>query len=390
MIAALRKLPRLETSLAVVAALILIALAYFRESPGRNPTQQLDSYSSYDAASGGYRAWYELLQRERLRVDRFEERPAFLDASVDTLVWADPLGFDPRQISNSAADIGALEAWVKNGGRLLYIGHDDAAAAQHLLNLPASRQPVKHARPFVAPELRADGVAHVVPFVALRWRANPKNVLLGDKGGALVVRYRYGKGTVTAAIDEPAFTNARIALGDQARLGFALAQPHAPGGTIAFDETVHGFLVPEHWWTIVPRAFAIALWGALAVLLIAFAGAAIRLGPALQPAPRGDATSGEFIDALGALYERGSAARKAMLDAAASTKRVVAKTLGMRDDEPVERIAAGIDEPGRRARFLSLVQLARNASPSDANLVRAVALAQTLRKDFESHARSRH
>ena len=153
-------------------------------------------------------------------------------------MWAEPLPFDPRRIPNTRADVAALEAWVREGGRLLYVGHPDGAAAEHVLNLPSSARASASANAarFVAPGLSNEGVRDVAPAAELRWHAGGgRTMLLVDERGPLVVRYAYGKGEVVAAIDESLFTNARLARADDARLAYALARPRIPGGLVAFD-----------------------------------------------------------------------------------------------------------------------------------------------------------
>jgi hypothetical protein len=390
-IATLRRLPPLETALLVCATLALIALGVLTDR-SKHSGLPVDSYSSYDAAGGGLRAWYEVLQREGLRVDRFERRPPFLDGSLDTLIWAEPLSFDPRQQQNTKADVAALEAWVRGGGRLLYIGRDEDAAREHVLNLPASTGAASRYAPFVSPELEHAGVRRVVtaPDSGLRWQVRRgATVLLADERGSLVLRYAFGKGVVVAVIDESPFINARLGLADDARLAYALARPRAAGAAVAFDEAVHGFVVPEHWWSIVPRPFAIALGLALAVLLIAFGGAALRLGPPVVPREREERTSAAFIDALASLFETTGAARKALSDAAASAKRAVALRAGVPDDASDEAVARCIESNEERTTFLGLAALAAGGSASDEQLVRGVTLAQRLRKDHGSHGRAR-
>ncbi|MBD5607145.1 MAG: DUF4350 domain-containing protein, partial [Candidatus Eremiobacteraeota bacterium] len=124
MLRTLGRLPRFETALLVLATALLVALSV--ASDRRSHGVHVDSYSTYDADGGGYRAFYELLGREGVRVERFEQRPAFLGPALDTLVWVEPLPFDPTQSVMAAADIAALQTWVRDGGRLLYVGHDDA------------------------------------------------------------------------------------------------------------------------------------------------------------------------------------------------------------------------------------------------------------------------
>ena len=287
----------------VVLAIAVLTYVSVERQAAKERAQVLpDSYSTHDAKSGGYRAWFELMQREGVNVERFELRPAFLDRSVRTLVWADPLPFDVRQQFMTKSDLDALDAWIRHGGRLVYLGHDDEAAAQGLLKLPRSTaKPVRGARAYVAPQFASAGVSRYPAETKLRWSEGKRTTLLSDARGPLVVEYPYGKGDIVAAIDEPGFTNANIGRPDRARLAYALAQPQ--NGPIAFNESIHGFSTPEHWWAVVPRAFAIAIWCALGILLFAFAGAALRLGPPVVPKPR-DPNSAAFLDALAALFER--------------------------------------------------------------------------------------
>lgn len=388
MIEALRRAPRLELGIVVLAIAILTFAGVEREWAKQRAIVEPDSYSTHDSTSGGYRAWFEMLQREGVRVERFELRPVFLDRSIHTLIWADPLPFDPRQEFPTDNDLHALESWIREGGRLVYLGHDDAAADAGTLKLPHSKKPAGGAQPYVAAQFAAAGVERFPAVTNLRWASGKRTTLLADSRGALVVSYPYGKGEIVAAIDEPSFTNANIAKPDRARLAYALARPE-PGATVAFNESVHGFLTPEHWWAVVPRPFAIAIWCSLGVLLFAFAGAALRLGPPVLPQSR-DPNSAAFLDALAALFERGGAVRKSLLDAAASTKRAIAKALGLPDDIASEKLAAEIEEPEQRRLFLELERISGNAFPNENNLVRGVALAQRLRKEWTTHGRPRY
>jgi hypothetical protein len=392
---ALRRLPPFETGLLVLAIAVLTGLGLVRGERSESDVPLLDSFSSFDAASGGYRAFYTVLEREGIRVERFERQPAFLDSRTDTLVYAEPYTYDPRQVVPSRGDVAALEAWVRSGGRLLYIGYDDAAAKAGLLHLPATTatepRAARRRRPYVAPELAAAGVARIVSRETRRWkRARDTTVLLADARGPLVLRYRYGRGRVTTLVDESLFRNDALAAGDRARLAFALARPGRAAGEVAFDELVHGYAVPGRWWTLVPRGFAIALVVALVAIAIALAGAAIRFGPPVVPVDRRDRSSADFIDALSSLLERGHAERKALADAAVSTSRALARSFGLGDAASTAEIAERLPSPASRDAYRTLVAFADGdlAKPSD--FVRGLALAQALRKEYAAHGRPRN
>ncbi len=429
MIAALRRIPPLEGSLLALAVVLLIFVGVLKN--GAQTAPSYDSYSSYDAADGGYRAFYDLLAREGLRVERFESRPAFLTGDVALLVYAEPLPFDPvAGQSATAGDAGALEAWVRGGGRLLYLGHDEDAAKNGVLHLPfsgdasdsgavshgggvprsggvpnnsgmshggsmprtggeAQRESLRFRRTGVpVTPVMPPGVAQLQVSGARRWHATKGDrVVVADRKGPVVVSYPFGRGHVTAVIDETLFDNGRIGNGDAARLAYGLAADEAAGGRVAFDEAVHGHIVPLHWWSIVPLPFALALAAATVTLLIAFAGAAVRFGPPLLPVARDDRTSADFIDALSSLLARGGAIRTALTRASDSTAKSLARALGLGDEASNDAIAARIEDDASRAAFREMLEISRNGFPDERNLVRGVALAQRLRKDYAAHGR---
>jgi Domain of unknown function (DUF4350) len=377
-------LPEMLLIVLAIAALVTLSVLERTQKAAEAP----DSYSTYDTTSGGYKAFYELLGREGIRVERFEQRPAFLDDSTDTLVYAEPLSFDPRQVASTKQDAYDVEAWVRRGGRLLYLGFDDAAAKEKILALPQSAlkgtaQPI-----VIDPALRDAGVTKVGVFSSgRRWKMNGRHLLVDDGWGPAILTYPFGKGTVTAIIDQTVFDDENLAIGDRARLALALAAPGRARGIVAFDETIHGYLTPEHWWQIIPRPFAIALGIALVALLVALGGAMLRLGPPIVPRVRDDRTSSDFIDALSALLERGHASPTVLAEAVTSATRSIARGVGAGDDATPAQVAERIESPQGRADFREMTYLAQSGAYDPKNLVRAVALAQRLRKEFAPHGR---
>jgi hypothetical protein len=286
------------------------------------------------------------------------------------------------------AEVKALEAWVRAGGTFLYVGHDGAAARQGVLGLPLAQSVTKKTgRPFVDPSLARLGVNAISDRGGLRWSRSGRKghrVLVRDAYGPLVLRYPYGRGTITAVVDEDLFSNAGIGIGDRPRLAYALAALE-PGGELAFEEATHGYFVPEHWWQIAPRPLVVAVLVALFALAIAGIGAAVRLGPPLVPAPRDDASTSDFIGALAGLLASGRAERDAMLTAANSTTRALARSFGLGDGATAQDVAAHIERDDRRRDYATMLAVTSNGFPDARNLVRGVALAQQLRKDYAAH-----
>ncbi len=390
---ALGRVPPLETALIAASLAVLVAVGVLGRHRDAPPAPA--SYSSYDYAGGGYRALYELMAREGVPVERFERRGVFFaDENADTLLYAEPSPGDPDRIDPTLADARALETWVRDGGAFLYLGYDDAAARAGLFRLPPTRaagKPAGHSS--LDPALRADGIAALVSGAQRRWqvaRRRDLHVLAADARGPLIVRYAFGRGRVTAIVDESLFTNESIASGGRARLAYVLAAPRRPGGTLAFEEAVHGHLVPEHWWAIVPRPFLIAVCIAFAAVLVAIVGAAARLGPPLAPVPQDDRSSADFIDGLASLYERGGAASSVLRDATRSAEHAVARRAGLADDATSDEIAANIDRADLRTAYAELLGAGAKPLRDDRALLRGVVLAQRIRKEYAAHGSTRY
>jgi hypothetical protein len=363
----------------VIAFAVLVAIGFERDS--RKKEIAYDTFSAFDARSGGYEAWYELLEREGVAPLRFERYPAFLDDSIGTFIAANPLAFLQTE-TMSEANAAALARWVRAGGRVIVLGSgplSDALGKQ--IALPGVALKAQKTKPFVDDSLKRLRVKTLHSASPIRFeRAKGYHTLLADKSGPIVVRKSEGKGEVIAVADEQMFTNAGIAAADNARLAYALALPRN-GRAVAFDESIHGHLIPEHWWQLVPRPFLVAVALTLAAVALAAIGSAVRLGPPLVPRARREVTSSEYIDALAALFERARAPQRAVHDAYVSTRRAVARKLGLADDTPDAVLAAALPHERTRADFAELARLASEGSLKDAALVHGVALAFDVRKD---------
>lgn len=389
----LRRLPLGQIALVGLLVAVLAAVATLRERGDERPPY--DTYSSYDSAGGGYRAWYALLERLGTGAARFEEREAFLDRSIDTLILSEPAP-EAREGEHTRADDDALADWVHGGGRLVLLGGDrfferDKPARRSKEQATAA-PPHASERTIttIAPEWRSAGVARLVTASAERYRPRAEErVLASDPLGALALRYPYGKGEVVAVADRSLFTNRRIASADHARLAYLLGTPRVAGARVAFDESIHGYVAPEHWWSIVPRPFLVAVCLVLAALALALFGAAIRLGPPIAADPPREPNSAEFIDSLAALLARGGASGKALNDTYRATRRALGSALGVAEDAPPERLAARIERADLRGNFLELAKLSEAGNVTAANLVRGAVLAHHLRKEFGTNVRAR-
>jgi hypothetical protein len=348
---------------AVVGALLLAALVAVSLLGHRPEGPKAATHASGDYSFGGYRAWYELLAREGVAVTRFRSHhDALRAARIDTLIVAFP--DDPLPSSWNAGELSALRAWVRRGGRLVDVG----------LWPDTGREDDKDERVFLG-DKRAGGGALHGPWSTLVGALGDRGkdrlipvkhahveTLLADRGGALAVRYRYGRGEVVGVATGAFFENRALGRGDDARLAYLVARP-GHGGVVAFDEAVRGDVVEKAWYRALdaPELVALAV-AALAGLLWLLYGI-IPLGPAVRlRAPR-EPTSEEFVDAFAALYERARARDHARDALVADARRALERAPRTAENTALTaRIAAAADEPiANDAALIAVAQLARTA-----------------------------
>ncbi|HTJ28072.1 MAG TPA: DUF4350 domain-containing protein [Candidatus Limnocylindria bacterium] len=345
---------------ALLALLLVVTLLSSRTEPPRAAT-----HASTDYAFGGYRAWYELEQREGYTPERFRRHhDALAESGVTTLIVAFPGGGIAE--TWNAAEAHALAQWVDGGGRAVVLGaipgtSPDATRERGArLRTVEGEQPGALRGPWSAQVavLGHRGTARLILPSALH-----AQVLLADASGALVARYRSGRGTYLAVASAAALENRYLGEGDAARLAYLLARPSAPGGVIAFDEALRGDIVEKPWYRTLdaPELLALAI-AALAGLLWLVYGI-IPLGPPVRIfAPR-EPTSAEFLDAVAALYGRAEArthARDALLAEAHRTLERAPRTA--ENAALLARIdAAAQTDPADDGALIAVAHLARLA-----------------------------
>ncbi|HYW53262.1 MAG TPA: DUF4350 domain-containing protein [Dongiaceae bacterium] len=357
----------------VVAILALAALIGVSLLGDRGEKPSAATRASGDYSFGGYRAWYELLAREGVRVETFRaHHDALAQSGIDTLVVAFPE--EPLGHYWDAAERDALRAWVRGGGRLVDVG----------LTPPAGKDDAKGEKVFLDRNGHGGG-ALSGPLAALvaslpdrggdrlvpAKRARGVETLLRDRAGALAVRYRYGRGEVVGVAGAALFENRTIARGDAARLAYLAARPGRSGGAVAFDEAVRGDIVEKPWYRALTAGELVALALAALAGLLWLAYGIVPLGPAVRlRAPR-EPTSEEFVDAVAALYERARARDHAGDALLRDARRSLERAPRTRENAALaERIRFAEMEPlSDDAALVAVAQLARTARENDRTMV---------------------
>lgn len=202
--------------------------------------------STYDTGVRGYAALYELLAREGVPAGRFEAAPSALFARRGTLAAT-------GERFSTYAD------WVRGGGTLVLLG-----------GFPG--------------------------------HGKTRRVLDGDTG---LTAQRIGRGVLVYAPSETIFDNAQLENRGRAALAYKLfAALPAP---LAFDERNYGHSQVRTFWQVLPLPMRLAIFIAGGALLLAAIGANLPFAPPRVPPAGPERDSGEYIEALARMLERGHA-----------------------------------------------------------------------------------
>ena len=101
-----RRIVEIVILIALLGLLVLVATGSLSEAPS--------THSSYDTGPNGYRALYDVLQRESIPVTRLEEPLGLMDRNVRVLVLTSPY-VDP-------SDQRRLQIFLRGGGTVLAFG----------------------------------------------------------------------------------------------------------------------------------------------------------------------------------------------------------------------------------------------------------------------------
>jgi Domain of unknown function (DUF4350) len=290
----------LSAAACVAAVLITLTLLLGRGGSGEGAVVP----STYSSASGGAKAAFLLLQNLRFPVTRWEESPLRLDQRQGAvLVLADP-NIDPE-----AAEAASLQRFVEGGGRVLFCGK---SIGKFFPGSEVERWAVgREWREFSAqiPSLYTRAAAKISMEDRERWGPvqTSQLALYGDAGGAVVVAWRMGAGEVIWWAAPTPLTNAGVLKeGNLALLLNAVSRDDGGPLAVYWDEYFHG--QRASLWSYVERTpVKWALWQAALFTGLALFAFSRRWGPVIPLEVRSRLSPLEFVDAVGALYERGKA-----------------------------------------------------------------------------------
>ena len=294
--------------------------------------------SSYATAPDGAKAAYVLLKDAGFAIRRSFEPCAVLraDPGRTVLVLADPF------LPASRQDVAALAAFADAGGIVLATG---PPAARFLPGLELRGAPTRTTSParsygpsFPSSLTRSAPAIEMTPAGPLLRVADPAWVAVyGNYEDAAVLTTRRGAGRMIWWASSRPMSNAAIASPGHLEL---LLNALGPAGArdIVWDEHYHGYA--RSIWSYArgtPVAWALLQLGAIAAAaLFTFAR---RHGP-IRSLPDQPRTSPlEFIDTMGALYERARPATVAVSTALSRTRRICRSLAGLPASASDDRLA---------------------------------------------------
>jgi uncharacterized protein DUF4350 len=335
-----------DRKLLIVAAALLVGLglAGYLLSPASLGSSG-GIPSSYGTDAGGAKAGYLLLREMGYQVERWTASPDELPADPEgaVLILAAPV------IEPSSDEVSRISVFIRAGGTVLATGFSGGSFLPGHEFVP-TRKPVFEFQKFRAESAAA--IAQDAPEVLmesnLRWGkpAPGQKRLYGDADGPVVVTYRLGRGTVVWWADSSPLSN--FGLKQASNLMLFLNSVDPSGGKtrptrVLWDEYYHG--QRAGFWSYVGRTPA--PWGLVQLGLAAIAALltfARRSGPVRPLAAESRLSPLEFVDTLGALYQRKGASREALEIAYHRFRSALLPRLGLPPGASADEMARGASE----------------------------------------------
>lgn len=299
---------RADLAIVIVALALLVVVAFLRQS---QQARQVSVPSTYDTRANGYAALYDLLAREGTRVQRFELPLGELSSKNAMLVVAGHAAL--AGAASSTGTLKFLDRWVRAGGTLVVLDDAVNASARRTLGLPEARHMARHTRAVAgcafAGRLQGAQIAGAFTGGYTPACRTDRATVFSAAHTAVGIAYKRGRGNVAIIANASVFDNLHLAQQSNARAAYALLG----GGTVVFDERVHGYAAGRTFWEVLPAPMHVAIWLAIGIVLLAIAGANLPFAPPIALQAPEERDSGAYIASVAHMLHRGGAAREAIL-----------------------------------------------------------------------------
>jgi hypothetical protein len=338
--------------------------------------------SSFLTGRHGARAAYDLLAGSGYHIQRWEDPLSELarQANANTvLILAEPS-------PSSTADFKAVDQIVSRGARVLVTGFSGGTLVPGSAVTPSNQmsEPCKLA-PQGLDALASSGEVWMVPEAT--WKlSNPAfRVQYTCSGSPAVVEFDRGAGHVVWWASSTPLENGSISRADDLAL-LLNALGSRDGHDFFWDESLHGD-IHSQWYYARGPALWLLLGGLAGIALLTVFSFSRRSGPVRElPAPA-RATPVEFLEALGALYNKAGAANTAVALAYDGFRRHMGALCGQKG---MQMKAAELSEALRRRFPQAPAEMAKDLTDCEDAVnddalrpKRALALVQALSRHSE-------
>lgn len=359
--------------------------------------------TTYSVQPGGLKAWYLLLQKQGVRVSRWERPPSEWpkDARVIITTTLPVVSTSGMQVW-SDAEVKSAFKWVENGGTLLVLAEEDNELVEKL-GMGVSEHLTEDAN--LAPRQPAvffEGVRAVRFPGASRFDKTPSAAiaLLADRKPAFIGIARK-KGMVLAFATPAIAENRSITIADNARLLTQVVSSHAGTGRVLFDEYHQGYEQSDSFWKAIGKPGQLVAYQLMIITLLAVYTAGKRFGLP-RPLPQPSRVSSEYVTSLADLYRRAGASDAALEGVYLSFWRDLCHAAGMPLDSGREAVippavaaltnSGSVNRPELESRLERLLAECeqkisgsgtKSGSISDADLLRLSQQMEALRKELQ-------
>lgn len=344
-----------EILVVVIGLGILVAIGFAKnaEQARQNPSV----YSTYDTGPNGYRALYEVLEQERIPVERVQSELGLMQKTSDAAIGM-PVGtlvistIGPEMTYGATlethplddSDLADLRTFVRGGGRLVVF----------------------------IPAFKATNI-----YDALQLKKIKTHVV--RVWGDSATEYPLGKGVVAVVAMPGIVSDENIAKAQNARFAYAVLAGH---GAVGFYERLHGYALDRSFWDALPAPVHLAVWLTLAIAALGLIGANVRSAPATPLDAPDDRNSAAYLTGMASLMRRAHAARAAVATFMDDALRRARKRYTLPATAGAAVVAERTSRPNIARDFSELQRLLEGASVSDAALVEAAALHARLRREL--------
>jgi Domain of unknown function (DUF4350) len=301
-----RKLSLLGVLLPLVFAAVVGIDAYQKNRRQPGPP------STYNAASAGYKALYLWLGAIGVPAKRWETPFTELPREAEVLLMLSPrLGPGPGELK-------ALETWVRSGGTLVLVSWPwNAFAKQFGFEMKMNFRDQKKEEQLLSfqpgPYIRGRRTIMSKLHPGLGSTKPEAIVHARDAFGNLIMAVEEGKGRVIMVADPSLFSNLHLREGDHARLALDLLLTHLGKGLLLIDEYHQGYgRVTSVAAYVFQSEALVPLLQVLVLVLLLWAAAGRRFGPARPMAIETERSSMEYVRAMAQLFQRVKARRLAL------------------------------------------------------------------------------